>query len=99
MPSWSLVIIIITNFSPIQEGNCESLPKAVGRNNAKGIDLNRDFPDQFDKDISLDNHYLYDKRQPETQAMIGWILSKQFVLSGNLHGGAIVASYPYDDTK
>ncbi|CAG9791234.1 unnamed protein product [Diatraea saccharalis] len=77
---------------------CESQPNFVGRNNAKGIDLNRDFPDQFDRNSSDDEEYLFGGRQPETIALMKWVMGKQFVLSGNLHGGAIVASYPYDDS-
>lgn len=75
------------------------MPNFVGRNNAKGVDLNRDFPDQFDVNRSIEESYLFSARQPETRAMIKWILGKQFVLSGNLHGGAVVASYPYDDSR
>lgn len=83
----------------LQEDNCESLKEFVGRHNAKGVDLNRDFPDQFDKNRSNEDEYLYGGRQPETVALMRWVNNKQFVLSANLHGGAVVASYPYDDIR
>ncbi|XP_069356979.1 carboxypeptidase D-like isoform X2 [Maniola hyperantus] len=86
-------------FEASKEGSCESLSGYVGRNNANKKDLNRDFPDQFDKNKSNDDEYLFGGRQLETVALIRWVLSKQFTLSGNLHGGAIVASYPYDDNS
>ncbi|CAH2093466.1 unnamed protein product [Euphydryas editha] len=86
-------------FEASKEGSCESLKDYVGRSNAKGVDLNRDFPDQFDKNKANDDEYLFGGRQPETAALMKWVLSKQFTLSGNLHGGAIVASYPYDDSS
>jgi carboxypeptidase D len=61
-----------------------------GRNNANNVDLNRNFPDQYDPTTP--------NLQPETKAAIDWILSQPFVLSANLHGGTVVASYPFDDT-
>ncbi|XP_075984216.1 carboxypeptidase D-like isoform X2 [Anticarsia gemmatalis] len=86
-------------YASSEEGSCESLKEYKGRNNAKGVDLNRDFPDQFDSHKSDDDEYMYGGRQPETVALMKWVTSKQFVLSGNLHGGAVVASYPYDDSS
>lgn len=67
----------------------------IGRYNHNNIDLNRDFPDQFN---DWDN-YNVDSAQPETQVMLKWIREHPFVLSANLHGGALVASYPFDSNK
>nr|CAI5845723.1 unnamed protein product [Callosobruchus analis] len=69
------------------EGDASSL---VGRNNANNYDLNRNFPDQYGTNKEV--------IQPETQAVMDWTLSEPFVLSANLHNGALVANYPFDDT-
>ena len=61
------------------------------RTNAHGNDLNRNFPDQF--------VMIRDAREPETQNVIEWLGQYQFVLSANLHGGAMVANYPYENYK
>ena len=64
----------------------------VGRPNANDQDLNRDFPDQFVPNSA--NRQV----QRETLILMNWIRSKAFVLSANLHGGSVVASYPFDDS-
>lgn len=35
----------------------------------------------------------------QVRAVIGWLRTESFVLSANLHGGALVASYPYDNSN
>ncbi|PUZ62240.1 hypothetical protein GQ55_4G341000 [Panicum hallii var. hallii] len=64
------------------------------RGNANNIDLNRDFPDQF---FSVNNDINY--RQPETRAIMNWVKQEHFTASASLHGGALVANYPWDGTK
>ena len=66
-----------------------------GRYNAKHIDLNRDFPDQYDSEVAQ----VQRSRAAETKAVIKWIHRYPFVLSCNIHNGALVANYPYDDSR
>ena len=69
----------------------------LGRSNANGVDLNRNFPRQFDEPQN-NLRQLRNGREPETLAVMDWITRNPFVLSANLHAGAVVASYPFDDS-
>lgn len=77
-------------FERSQEGDCAG--KAGGRSNANSKDLNRSFPDQYDGAKADPG------KVPEVTAVMKWIQEEKFVLSGNLHGGTVVASYPFDDS-
>ncbi|RWS09438.1 carboxypeptidase D-like protein [Dinothrombium tinctorium] len=83
-------------FETAEEGDCDGYNISSHRPNANGVDLNRDFPDQFN-DAGQDIENLK-KRQKETVAVMTWIVSNPFVLSASLHGGSLVASYPFDDS-
>lgn len=61
------------------------------RANAAGQDLNRNFPEAVRNDPNNAAN-----RQPETQAIMAFQASRNFSLSANFHGGAIVANYPWD---
>ena len=74
-------------YARAQEGDYGGV---TGRTNVNGYDLNRNFPDRFGRETS--------GIQMETQAVIDWIQTNPFVLSANLHNGALVANYPYDNT-
>lgn len=75
-------------FEESTEGECQG---SRGRYNARGFDLNRNFPDHFEKGHKKEI-------QPETKAVMEWIDKIPFVLSANLHGGALVASYAFDNS-
>ena len=69
------------------EGDCDSL---VGRGNAHNVDLNRNFPDQYY--TNSENKV----QEQETLLVMEWLRQYPFVLSANLHGGSLVANYPFD---
>ena len=61
------------------------------RNNANGVNLNRDFPDRFTDPIDDPAG-----REPETQAFMNFGYEHRFVMGANYHGGAQVLNYPWD---
>ncbi|KAJ8264740.1 hypothetical protein GJAV_G00153440 [Gymnothorax javanicus] len=82
----------------------------TGRGNSRDVDLNRNFPDlnglmYYYEKSSGANHHLplpdnwKQQVEPETEAVIRWMESYNFVLSANLHGGAVVANYPFDKSR
>merc|ERR1712012_728913 len=84
----------------------------IGRTNANNVDLNRDFPNldrivysNEDHHQNLNNHlmeyvqHLDHKIQPETESVMKMIMENPFVISANIHGGDLVANYPYDEAR
>ena len=67
------------------------LPKREFRYNENGTDLNRNFPDQHYPNVPPSGF-----REKETLLVMKWLTDHQFILSANLHGGALLANYPYD---
>ena len=61
------------------------------RENANGIDLNRNYPDP-----RAGQHPDGNAWQPETIAWMNFADTHDFVMAGNTHGGATVFNYPWD---
>lgn len=62
------------------------------RYNSNGVDLNRNFPCP-----SAGDHPDYESWQPETIAMMNFAKENNITASGNFHGGAELANYPWDN--
>ena len=74
------------------EGECGGQDLNSGRLNSNRVDLNRNFPvNNVDRKRSSKHHM-----EPETEAVVNWLKGNPFVLGANFHGGAVVASYPWD---
>merc|ERR1711994_1093320 len=84
----------------------------IGCTNANNMDLNRDFPDldriaysNEEEHQEYNNHlmdfvkHLDHKIQPETESVMKMIMENPFVISANMHGGDLVANYPYDESR
>jgi carboxypeptidase D len=60
------------------------------RENAHGVDLNRDFPAWGEPNTP-------DGREIETQHIMNWSFDQSFTCSANLHTGSLVVNYPLDN--
>lgn len=96
----------------IATNNGPGLHPIIGRNNANNVDLNRDFPEldsiiyHHESTNDPENNHLMNnidhldhKIQPETESVMKMIMENPFVLSANMHGGDLVANYPYDESR
>ena len=74
---------------------------ARARSNARGVDLNRDWPDQYENAAGRDTSVkmpadALETRQPETAAVMRWSRAHNFTGALSFHEGAVVANYPWD---
>lgn len=87
-------IHLLPSMNPDGYSRAEANGAGDGRENARGIDLNRNFPDRFGRSALHSSG----EREAETLALVSWLQQYPFVLSANLHNGALVANYPYDNS-
>ena len=53
--------------------------------------MNRNFPDQFFDSGEVN-------AEPESMAVMDWLKKYPFSLSASFHSGALVVTYPFDDS-
>ena len=85
-------------FDRAQEGECSGSGKNSGSTNENDVNINDDFPtvkdwDRFNSDLTYDP--FSGGRQTETLAVMNWS-TQPFVISANLHDGAVLVTYPFD---
>jgi len=95
---WLLPSINPDGYENAEKGACSGTGRRHGMYNEGNVDLNRDFPSfkdwrQFQTDP---NFSVFPGRQPETLSMMDWDASNPFVLSADLHDGAVLVTYPFD---
>ncbi|MDR0295035.1 MAG: carboxypeptidase regulatory-like domain-containing protein [Prevotellaceae bacterium] len=89
LDSVSIFIAPNTNPDGTYYGGNSTVFSAI-RNNANGVDLNRNFPDPW---VGPNPN---GPTQQETTVMMNYAGTKNFILGANYHGGAEVANYPWD---
>jgi hypothetical protein len=70
--------------------NDSSITRAI-RQNSRGKDLNRNYPDPYRSDENDTTG-----REQETKEMMNFMMKNRFTLSANIHGGEEVVNYPWD---
>lgn len=89
-------ISVLPNFNPdgfemAGEDICSNDHGRMNGDGAMKVDLNRNFPDFYHKNLIPE--------ASETKALRKWMAEVPFILSAALHGGALVANYPFDTVK
>ncbi len=67
---------------------------SVQRTNANYVDLNRNFPEGSGPNPDPNTTT---GREAETAAVMNWTFANSFTLSANMHTGALVVNYPFDN--
>jgi hypothetical protein len=82
-------ILVAMNPDGMNAANDSSCTSENGKNNSNGFDLNLNFPDRFFCNAA--------PIQPETEAILNWLESTRFLLSGKFHTGGVAVTYPYEN--